>query len=168
MRWVTLGAFGGGVSAPARGRREPTLDSISFAVAALTLATTLSSNQSDELIFLFVVLPFLVAGLVIWFVSWRSSHKPAPIRTSTILAEGQSAQAEVLSVKPLGSFLEVRPMVRFVLRVRADSDEPFDLEVIQSLPRGAVRDFHAGDVIEVRLTPDHSAGAVVWGWPSAG
>jgi hypothetical protein len=115
-----------------------------------------------------VVLPFLVAGLVIWFVSWRSSHKPAPIRTSTILAEGQSAQAEVLSVKSLGSFLEVRPMVRFVLRVRADSDEPFDLEVIQSLPRGAVRDFHAGDVIEVRLTPDHSAGAVVWGWPSAG
>lgn len=138
-------------------------------MAAPILATTLSSNQSKELLFLFVVLPFLVAGAVIAFVSWRSKNKPAPIRTSTILAEGQPAEAEVLSVRSLASsFLEVRPMVRFLLRVQAGGDEPFDLEVVQSLPRAAVREFHAGDVIEVRVTPDHSAGAVVWGWPSTG
>jgi len=114
------------------------------------------------------VLPFLVAGVVIAFVAWRSKGKPAPVRTSTILAEGQPAEAEVLSVRPLGSILDMRPMVRFMLRVRPGGDAPFDLEVIQSMPRGAVRDFQAGDVIEVRLTPDHSAGAVVWGWPPAG
>ena len=100
------------------------------------LATSLSSNQTKELLFLFVVLPFLVAGLVIAFVSWRSSSGPPPIRTSTILAEGQPAEGEVLAVKPLGSILEVRPMIRFSLRVRArGDDEPFDLEVVQSLPR---------------------------------
>ena len=131
------------------------------------LATTLSSNQTKELVFLFVVLPFLVAGLVIAFVSWRSSGGPPPVRTSTILSEGQPAEGEVLAVKPLGSFLEVRPMIRFSLRVRArDDEEPFELEVVQSLPRGAAREIHAGDVVEVRLTPDHSAGAIVWSWPT--
>ena len=128
----------------------------------MTFATSLSSSQTQELLFLFVVLPFLVAGAVIAFVRWRWSGKPAPVRTSTILAEGEPAEAEVLSVKPLGSFLEVRPMVKFALRVRAASKEPFDLEVIQSLPRAVLREFRAGDVIDVRLTADHSAGAVVW------
>jgi hypothetical protein len=128
----------------------------------VTLATSLSSSQSQELIFLFVVLPFLVAGAVIAFVSWRWKGKPAPVRTSAILADGEPAEAEVLSVRPLGSFLEVRPMVRFALRVRAASEEPFELEVIQSLPRGVMREFHPGDVVAVRLTADHSAGAVVW------
>jgi hypothetical protein len=137
-------------------------------MAAVTLATSLSSSQSQELLFLFVVLPFLVAGAVIAFVNWRWSGKPAPVRTSTILAEGEPAEAEIVSVRPLGSFLELRPMVRFLLRVRAGSDEPFDLEVIQSLPRGAMRDFRAGEMVEVRLTPDHSAGAVVWNVPPAG
>ncbi len=131
-------------------------------MAAVTFATSLSSSQTQELLFLFVVLPFLVAGVVIAFVRWRWSGKPAPVRTSTILAEGEPAEAEVLSVKPLGSFLEVRPMVKFALRVRAASEEPFDLEVIQSLPRGVLREFRTGDVIDVRLTADHSAGAVVW------
>jgi hypothetical protein len=116
-----------------------------------------------------VVLPFLVAGLVIAYVSWRSSHGPPPVRTSVILAEGQPAEGEVLAVRALGSFLEVRPMVRFSLRVRpGGGEEPFELEVVQSLPRGAVRDIHKGDVVEVRLTPDHTAGAIVWGMPPAG
>jgi hypothetical protein len=61
-------------------------------------------------------------------------------------------------------------MVRFLLRVTASADDgPFELEVIQSLPRYAVRDFRPGDQVEVRLTRDHSAGAVVWsGLPPAG
>jgi hypothetical protein len=166
--------------APSRRRTPPTLDTIAASLVALIaallptsgrawfLATSISSNQEKELIFLFVVLPFLVAGLVIAFVSWRSSHGPPPVRTSVILAEGQPAEAEVLAVKPLGSFLEVRPMVRFSLRVRpGGGEESFELEVVQSLPRGAFREIHTGDVVEVRLTADHTAGAIVWGWPPA-
>jgi uncharacterized protein YndB with AHSA1/START domain len=109
-----------------------------------------------------------VAGAVIAFVSWRSSAGPPPIRTSTILAEGLPGRGEVLAVKPLGNILDVRPMVRISLRIRADGDgEPFNLDVVQSFPRGAARDIHPGDTLEVRLTPDHSAGAIVWGWPPA-
>jgi hypothetical protein len=110
-----------------------------------------------------VVLPFAVAAVVIPFVAWRSSGKPKPVRTSEILAHGIPAQAEVLSVRQLGGPLDVRPMVRFMLRVTGGPERgPFELEVIQSLPRGVVREFRAGDMVEVRLTPDLSAGAVVW------
>lgn len=64
----------------------------------------------------------------------------------------------------LGGFLDPRPMVRFVLLVTANpTEEPFKLEVVQSLPRGATREFRIGDVVEIRLTPDRSAGAVLWG-----
>ncbi len=112
-----------------------------------------------------MVLPFVVAGPVIAFVSWRSSGTPPPVRTSTILAEGDPAEGEVVSVKLLGTFLDMRPMVRFALRVHVGSDGPFDLEVVQSLPRAVARDFHPGDVVELRLTADRSAGAVVWVGP---
>jgi hypothetical protein len=130
------------------------------------LASLFGLTQTQALLLLFVVLPFLVAAIVIPFVAWRSSGQPKPIRTSEILAHGTPAEAEILSVRPLGSILDLRPMVRFVLRVTAEPDyAPFELEVIQSLPRGAVRDFHQGERVEVRLTPDRSAGAVVWGGP---
>jgi hypothetical protein len=110
-----------------------------------------------------VVLPFAVAAVVIPFVAWRSSGQPRPVRTSEILAHGIPAQAEVLSVRQLGGPLDTRPMVRFMLRVTGGADgAPFELEVIQSLPRGVVREFRPGDLVEVRLTPDRSAGAVVW------
>jgi hypothetical protein len=135
-----------------------------LAAIALLLAATLGAHQSQALVLLFVVLPFLVAGVVIAFVAWRSSGGPPPIRTSAILASGRSAQAEVLSLKVMGTVVDMRPMVRFALRVDAGPDEaPFDLEVVQSLPRGVARDIKPGDVVEVRVTPDHSAGAVVWG-----
>lgn len=124
----------------------------------------LGVTQTQALVVLFVVLPFPVAGAVIAFVAWRSSSDPPPVRTSVILADGHPAEAEVLSVKPMGGLLDVRPMVRFSLRVHAGPDEaPFELEVIQSLPRGAAREIHPGDLVEVRLTADRSAGAVVWG-----
>jgi hypothetical protein len=114
-------------------------------------------------VLLFVVLPFAVAAVVIPFVAWRSSGQPKPVRTSEILAHGIPAQAEVLSVRQLGGPLDTRPMVRFMLQVTGGTDgAPFDLEVIQSLPRGAVREFRPGDRVEIRLTPDLSAGAVVW------
>ncbi|HEY3811520.1 MAG TPA: hypothetical protein VGL49_08800 [Acidimicrobiales bacterium] len=111
------------------------------------------------------MLPFVVAGPVIAFVSWRSSGTPPPVRTSTILAEGDPAEGEVLSVKLLGTFLDMRPMVRFSLRVHVDGESAFDLEVVQSLPRGVARDYHTGDLVELRLTHDRSAGAVVWVGP---
>ncbi len=126
----------------------------------------LGATQTQALVVLFVLLPFPVAGAVIAFVSWRSSSDPPPVRTSVILADGHRAQAEVLSVKALGGFFDLRPMVRFSLRVSAGPDDaPYDLEVIQSLPRGAAWEIHPGDVVEVRVTADRSAGAVVWGAP---
>jgi hypothetical protein len=120
-------------------------------------------------VLLFVVLPFAVAAVVIPFVAWRHAGDPKPVLTSEILAHGVPARAEILSVRQLGTIIDLRPMVRFVLRVSASAaEDPFELEVIQSLPRYAVRDFRPGDHIEVRLTADHSAGAVVWsGFPPA-
>jgi hypothetical protein len=114
--------------------------------------------------------------VIIPLVAWRSSGQPKPVRTSEILAHGAPAEAKILSVRSLGTILDVRPMVRFQLRVTAAPGEaPFELEVIQALPRSAIREFRSGDRVEVRLTPDRSAGAVVWsglppadwqsGWP---
>jgi hypothetical protein len=129
----------------------------------------LGLTQGQALVLLFFVLPFLVAGVVIALVSWRSSGGPTPIRTSTILATGQPAEAEVLAVKAMGTIVDMRPMVRFSLRVKTGPDEePFELQVVQSLPRAAIRDIRPGDVVEVRLTADRSAGAVVWGAPPPG
>jgi hypothetical protein len=126
----------------------------------------LGLTQGQALVLLFFVLPFLVAGVVIALVAWRSSGGPAPVRTSAILAGGQPAEAEVLALKPLGTILDMRPMVRFSLRVNpGPNEEPFELVVVQSLPRAAAREIRPGDVVEVRLTADHSAGAVVWGGP---
>ena len=111
-----------------------------------------------------MVLPFVLAALVIPFVAWRHRGDPKPIRTSDILAHGLPGRAEVLSVRALGSILDMRPMVRFQLRVSAaGGDAPFQLEVVQSFPRSVVAEFHAGDEVEIRLTDDRSAGAIVWG-----
>jgi hypothetical protein len=119
---------------------------------------------TQELVLLFVVLPFVVVVPVVAFVSWRWRNTPAPPRTSVILAEGEPGDAEVLSVRQLGGPLEVRPMVRFEVRVRTSSaPEPFDLEIVQALPRGSAGAVRPGDVLDVRVMADHSAGAVVWG-----
>jgi hypothetical protein len=114
-----------------------------------------------------VVLPFVMAGLVVPFVAWRHRGDPKPVLTSEILATGDRARAEILSVRSLGNILDVKPMVRFVLRVTPGppgaAGETFDLEVVQSIPRSLVGVYRAGDTVEVRLTPDRSAGAVVLG-----
>jgi hypothetical protein len=138
--------------------------------AAPFLASLFGLSPTQALVVLFVVLPFAVAAIVIPFVAWRNSGGPKPVLTSDILAHGIPARAEILSVRQLGTLLDVRPMVRFMLRVTVPEDgAPFELEVIQSLPRYAVRDFRPGDRVEVRLTPDRAAGAVVWsGLPPPG
>ena len=126
----------------------------------------LGVTQAQALLFLFVVLPVILAGVVVALVSWRSSSDPPPVRTSTILATGLPATAEVLSIKPVGLLLDVRPMVRLLLRVDAGPDEAlFELEVTQSLPRAVARAIRPGDVVEVRVTADRSAGAVLSGEP---
>lgn len=121
-------------------------------------------SQVQALVILFVVLPFVVAAIVVPLVGWRSSKGPQPILTSDILANGLQGSAEIKAVRTLGSVLELRPMVRFNLVARAESGgPPFDLEVVQALPRGVIGRFRPGAVVEIRLTPDHSRGAVVWG-----
>ena len=132
-------------------------------IAPVFPASLFGLTTSQALVVLFVLLPFALAVLVFLFVSWRSGGQPRTVLTSEILATGMPGRAEVLSVRSLGTILDVRPMVRFNLRVHAEGrPEPFDLEVIQALPRAVVRQFRAGDTVEVRLTPDLSRGAVVW------
>jgi len=118
-------------------------------------------TQVQALVLLFVVLPFVVAGAVIAFINWRSSSAPAPVRTSTILATGDTAEGEVLAIKSFGGLLDTRPMVRLDLRVSTAGERAFDLQVTQSLPRPFARALRVGDRVEVRVLPDHTAAAVV-------
>jgi hypothetical protein len=83
--------------------------------------------------------------------------------TRDILATGERAQGEIVSVKNLGTIVDLRPMVRVVLNVStADADQPFELEVVQSFPRSVVYGLRPGEHVEIRLSPDRSAGAIVW------
>ena len=127
------------------------------------MALIFGLSQTQALVILFVILPFATAAVVVPLVAWRNSSGPKPVLTSDILAHGDPGQAEIVTVRTLGSILELRPMVRFQLRVQ--EPDQFDLEVVQALPRGVIGRFRPGDVVDVRLTPDHAAGAVVWGEP---
>ena len=119
---------------------------------------------------LFVVLPFVLAALIIPLVSWRSRNWPKPpLLTSEILATGERAEGEIVSVRNLGTIVDLRPMVKVVLNVvTRDGGDPFELEVVQSFPRSVVYGLRPGERVEVRLSPDRTAGAVVWdtsgGW----
>jgi hypothetical protein len=115
-------------------------------------------TQALELLALFVLLPFVVAAGVIWFISWRSRDQTPPVRTSDVLATGDAAQAEILAIKTFGGFLDARPMVRFTLRVEGTDER---LDVTQSVPRHRLRELSKGDLVDVRLTPDHQNGAIV-------
>ncbi len=137
---------------------------------AIKIAASLFGlTTTQALVVLFVVLPFVLAAVIVPIVGWWSSRGPKPVLTSEILARGLPARAEILSVRPMGGFLDMRPMVRFALRVTADAaEEPFELEVVQSFPRDVIRDFRVGDTVRIRLTEDRSAGAIVWGGPAQG
>ena len=118
-------------------------------------------TQVQALVVLFVVLPFVVAGGVIAFVSWRSSADAPPVRTSTILSIGDPGDAEVLAIRSFGGLLDTRPMVRLDLRVSTPGDAPFDLQVTQSFPRPYARALRVGDRVAVRVLPDRTAAAVI-------
>ncbi len=124
-------------------------------------AVVIGMTQGAALLLLFVVLPFAVAGAVIAFVTWRSRGGPAPVRTSEILRSGDEGQAEVLSVKATGGFLDPRPMVRIRLRVTVPGEPGFELDATQSIPRALLRDLKPGDQVAVRVTSDRSHAAVV-------
>lgn len=137
--------------------------------AHVLTASLFGLTPSQALVLLFVVLPFVLAALVVPFVSWRHRNDPKPVLTSEILATGVRATAEILSVRSLGNILDVKPMVRFVLRVTetggpdGGTGEPYELEVVQAIPRSLVGTYRPGDTVQVRLTPDRTAGAVVLG-----
>lgn len=128
------------------------------------VASLFGLSTTQALVVLFVLLPFVLAALVIPFVAWRHRDDPQPVRTSDILATGMSRRAEIVSVRPLGTIVDLKPMVRFVLRVDdPEGDPPFDLEVVQSVPRSLIGAYRPGDSVEVKVTSDRCAGAVVFG-----
>ena len=108
------------------------------------------------LLLIFIVLPLLVAGPVIWFVSWRNRDDTPTMLTSEILATGDAGHAEIVAMKAYGGFLDARPMVRFTLRV--DGQE---LDTTQSVPRDILRTLGPGRQVEVRITTDRAHVAVV-------
>lgn len=162
------GDHGGRGGKPGPNREASSFPRIGTYASNILSASLFGLSPNEALVVLFVLLPIALAAVLVPLMVWRSSRGPRPILTSEILATGLPGEAEILSVRPLGSFLEVHPMVRFVLRVVDGADSgPFELEVVQSLPRVVVGTFRPGDRVEVRFTPDHAAGAVVWGgWPT--
>jgi hypothetical protein len=131
-------------------------------VPPLDHAALLALTGNQELVLIFVVLPIVAVGPVIAFVNWRWRAAPAPVRISTILAEGQPARGEVVAVRNLGNILDMKPMVRLELRATVGSEPPFELEVVQAFPRNAVGLLKPGIRLELRVMPDRTAGAVVW------
>jgi hypothetical protein len=83
--------------------------------------------------------------------------------TRDILATGERAEGEIVSVRNMGTVVDLRPMVRVVLNVSTvDGEQPFELEVVQAFPRSVVYALRPGERVEMRLAPDRSAGAIVW------
>src|SRR5713101_4926676 len=96
-------------------------------------------------------------------VSWRSSEPPAGTRTSELLATGEPASGEILDVRTTGGFLDARPMVQFLVRVRTAEAPELEIVVIQSVPRRMLAEMTPGTSVELRLSPDRAAAAIVLG-----
>jgi hypothetical protein len=122
-------------------------------------------SQNTSLLLLFVGLPFVVGGIVMTLVARRGPHVPPEHRVSEILARGELAEGQVLDLRRLGSPLDVRPMVAFRLEVHAVANSepfsPFELVVTQAVPRHLAGRLRSGLSLPVRLSQDHSAGAVI-------
>jgi hypothetical protein len=126
-------------------------------------------SQVQALVIIFILLPIVAAAVIVpLLVRWMSKG-PRPILTSELLAHGTPAEGKILNIRSLGNVLDFRPMVRFRLEVTVHAgEEPFELEVVQSLPRSMVGVFRTGDMVQVRLSPDRSAGAIEWGYEAPG
>jgi hypothetical protein len=126
---------------------------------------TFALSQTSALLLLFIVLPIVAAPLIVALVSWHGQTVPAGLRTSDLLRDGEPAEAELLGWKNRGLFLDRTPMVAFRLAVQppgAPGADPIELAVTQSTPRPLLSGLSAGMTIEVRLSPDRTAAAIVW------
>lgn len=107
----------------------------------------------------------VAAAVIVPVLVWWLSKGPKPLLTSELLDHGTPAQGEILRIRTLSHVLDLRPMVRFSLRVTAGAGEdPFDLDVVQALPRSMLGVFRPGDVVRLRLSSDRSTGAIEWGY----
>lgn len=97
-------------------------------------------------------------------VRWLSKG-PRPLLTSELLATGTPAEGTIVKTKNLGNILDTKPMIRINLEATVEGEsEPFELVVVQSFPRSVVGLFRPGDVVQLRVSPDRSTGAIEWGY----
>lgn len=122
-------------------------------------------TQLQGLVILFVLLPIVAAAVIVpLMVRWLSKG-PRPTLTSELLASGTPGEGRILRVRTLGNIFDVRPMIKFDLEATVQGgDQPFDLEVVQSFPRAMSGHFRPGDIVQLRVSPDRSAGAIEWGY----
>src|SRR5262249_19599887 len=105
------------------------------------------------------------AAVIVPLLVWWLSRGPRPTLTSELLASGTPGEGKILRVRILSNILDMRPMVRFELEATVEGGEgPFDLEVVQSFPRSMAGLFHPGEIVQLRLSPDRSAGAIEWSY----
>lgn len=122
-------------------------------------------TPTQELVIIFVLLPIVAAALIVPLMVWWLSRGPVPMLTSELLAHGTPAEGRILSVRSLGTIFDVRPMVRFALLATVGAgEEPFEIEVVQSLPRSMIGEFRPGDIVQLRMSPDRSTGAIELGY----
>lgn len=120
----------------------------------------LAASLGVTLLVLFVVLPVVLAYVVARFVQSRAEPFPEEHRTSVILRDGEPAQGQLLDWRtPAQSFLDRHPMVTF--RVAVSGDAPFEMSITQSVPQSVLRRLEKGMTVDVRLSADHLAGAIV-------
>jgi hypothetical protein len=117
-------------------------------------------SQSTSLVLLFVVLPFVVGGLVMWAVARRAPEVPAGTRTSELLESGEPASGEIMERRLAGGFLDTRPMVHFLVQVNTSDGEELRLIVTQAIPRRALGGLVPGRRVGIRLSADRATGAI--------
>lgn len=115
-------------------------------------------TQGAALVFLFVILPVLLAVVVFLYVERHSEPYPAEHRTSNILREGTPSEATLLDWRlPPQSLLDRHPMVTFDVEVAGAP-----MQIIQSVPRTVLRSLEKGMTVDIRLSSDAAVGAIVF------
>jgi hypothetical protein len=123
----------------------------------------LALSTSAALLLLFVVLPFVLAVVVIALVQWRAPAVPAALRTPELLANGEPARGTLVDWRSHAtSFIDRRPMVSLRFDATAEDGTAFELVVTQSLARPVIAALEKGMTFELRVSPDRTAGAVIF------